>query len=251
MLRNWIPLTLSIIMFCLAFLNTPPSQARNFKNAYISFDMQDSWKCSLEQTEWVCRSEDPQQAKEAVIILTAKEKGPTDTTQIYESHMNNPINTISKTGAPITSIVKYKAQTKIINDQSWLDGLHQDSEVQNYFTRYLATIKDQISILVTFSAHKKYYANHSSNFDQTIRSLRVVATKDILSQRELGPISGANERLGSGISNHIPDILAPDEEIESKGKKSIFKNDLFLGFVLFLIAVLIYLGLKIYQKSGK
>lgn len=44
------------------------SEARTFKNAYISFEMLDTWKCKLEQTEWVCRAEDPQESKEAVII---------------------------------------------------------------------------------------------------------------------------------------------------------------------------------------
>ncbi|MGZ3690138.1 MAG: hypothetical protein ACXVAX_01460, partial [Pseudobdellovibrio sp.] len=81
-----------ILTICLFSFN---AQSRTFKNAYISFDMQDNWKCNLEQTEWVCRSEDPQEAKEAVIILTAKEKGPTDSFPQYESHMNEPITTMT------------------------------------------------------------------------------------------------------------------------------------------------------------
>ena len=83
--------------------------SRTFKNNYISFEMLDTWKCQLEQTEWVCRSEDPQEAKEAVIILTAKEKGPTDTFPLYENHMNNPITVktpIKPNSSPITAIKK-------------------------------------------------------------------------------------------------------------------------------------------------
>ncbi|MEK6627949.1 MAG: hypothetical protein AABY53_04935 [Bdellovibrionota bacterium] len=211
--------------------------------------MQDNWACKLEQTEWVCRAEDPQGAKEAVIILTAKEKGPTDSFPIYESHMNSPINTVSKTGTPMSSKVVYQANTQKINDQPWLDSLHQDSEVQNYFTRYLATIKDQIAILVTFSAQNKLYSKHSLNFDKTIRSLRVIATKDLLSRPDLGPLAGAGDTLGSGIGQAMPaDLLAADEGAGLSGKKSIFKNELFLGVALLLIAALIYIILKIYQK---
>lgn len=251
MLKKFVQPTLNIIIICLICLNTPKATARNFKNAYISFDMQDNWKCNLEQTEWVCRAEDPQEAKEAVIILTAKEKGPTDTFPIYQSHMNNPINTLSKSG-PITSTVTYQSKFLKINDQDWLDGLHRDSEIQNYFTRYLATIKNQIAILVTFSAHKNAYSKHSPNFDKTIRSLRVVATKDLISQPDLGPIGHQNDRLGHGIGSAMPNELFPiDDELESKGKKSIFKNNIFLGFILFLTALLIYIGLKVYQKSKK
>lgn len=241
---------LVVLFFCLAYFSARDAHARTFKNAYISFEMQDNWKCSLEQTEWVCRAEDPQEAKEAVIILTAKEKGPTDSYPIYENHMNSPINTVTKTGMTLTSLVKYKAQTQKINDQSWLDGLHQDSEVQNYFTRYLATIKDQIAILVTFSAHNKLYAKHSPNFDKTIRSLRVIATKDLLARPDLGPLAGTGETLGSGIGQAMPDdLLAADEATDVSNKKSFLKNKLFLGIALLLLAFLIYVGLKVYQKN--
>ena len=81
MLRLGAKFTFNVIAICLISLN---AQSRTFKNAYISFEMQDNWKCNLEQTEWVCRAEDPQEAKEAVIILTAKEKGPTDSYPNYE-----------------------------------------------------------------------------------------------------------------------------------------------------------------------
>ena len=237
----------SLLLFLLALVPVD-AESRTFKNAYISFEMQDNWKCNLEQTEWVCRAEDPQEAKEAVIILTAKEKGPTDSFPIYENHMNNPINTVSKAGTPLTSAVKYKAQNQKINDQPWLDGLHQDSEVQNYFTRYLATIKDQIAILVTFSAHNKLYAKHSPNFDKTIRSLRVIATKDLLSRPDLGPLAGAGDTLGSGVGQAMPsDLLAADEGVGS-ANKGIFKNEMVLGLALFILAILIYIGMKIYQK---
>lgn len=251
MLRNSSSFLLTVLFFCLSYFVGPYAQSRTFKNAYISFEMQDNWSCKLEQTEWVCRAEDPVEAKEAVIILTAKEKGPTDSFPIYESHMNSPISTVTKTGAPITSTVKYKAVNVKINDQPWLDGLHQDSEVQNYFTRYLATIKDQIAILVTFSAHNKHYAKHSSNFEQTIKSLRVIATKDLLSRPDLGPLGGAGDTLGSGIGQAMPsDLLASDDDgTGAGGKKSIFKNEMFLGVLLFVLAALIYIGLKIYQKN--
>jgi hypothetical protein len=44
------------------------AQAKVFRNAYISFEMPETWKCNLEQTEWVCRSEQTKEAKEAIII---------------------------------------------------------------------------------------------------------------------------------------------------------------------------------------
>lgn len=238
-----------LFLILLIFLNPSIGFSRTFKNAYISFEMQDNWKCNLEQTEWVCRAEDPQEAKEAVIILTAKEKGPTDTFPMYEAHMNSPIITKNKSGGTMTSNIVYKSTQLKVNDQPWLDALHGSSEVQNYLTRYLATIKDQIAILITFSAHNKYFAKHSANFANTVKSLRVIASKDLLSRPDLGPLRGAGETLGAGIGQAMPaDLLASDED-SNQSKKGLFKNKTFLGFIVLLLAFLIYIILRIYQKK--
>lgn len=248
MFRLGVKFALTFVSLCLISFN---AQSRTFKNAYISFEMQDNWKCNLEQTEWVCRAEDPQEAKEAVIILTAKEKGPTDSFPQYESHMNSPIQTANRNGSAMTSIVKYKPRTVKINDQQWLDGLHQDSEVQNYFTRYMATIKDQIAILVTFSAHNKLYSKHSANFEKTIQTLRVIATKDLLNRPDLGPLRGGGELLGPGsVGGAAPsDMLVDSDSTSGDGKKGLFGNKMLLGLGLLLLAVLIYVITKIMGKK--
>ena len=238
-----------LTLICLISYN---AQSRTFKNAYISFEMQDNWKCQLEATEWVCRAEDSQEAKEAVIILTAKEKGPTDSFQQYESHMNAPINTITRAGTPMVSQVKYKARKQKINDQEWLDGLHQDSEVPNYFTRYMATIKDQIAILVTFSAHNKLYSKHSGNFEKTIQTLRVIATKDLLNRPDLGPIRGSNELLGPGSLGGAAggDVIVDSAADGSGGgAKGLLKNKMVLGLGLLILAFVIYVISKVMGRK--
>ena len=229
------------------------SEARTFKNAYISFEMLDTWKCKLEQTEWVCRAEDPQESKEAVIILTAKEKGPTDNFPIYMDHMSKPMMLNLRTGGQTQSTVTMPPREEVINDQKWLDGLHANSEVQNYYTRYLATIKDQIAILITFSVHNKYYAKHRAHFMDTVRSLRVIATKDLLSRPDLGPIRGSGEVLGAGIGQAMPaDLLAADDGTEGGegDKKGLLQNEMVMGGGLLLLVILAYVGIKMYQKKN-
>lgn len=239
------------LLLIIIFLFTAIGQARTFKNAYISFEMLDNWKCKLEQTEWVCRAEDPQESKEAVIILTAKEKGPTDNFPIYMDHMAKPMTLNLKTGGTTQSTVTMPPREEIINDQKWLDGLHTNSEVQNYYTRYLATIKDQIAILITFSVHNKYYAKHRSHFMDTVRSLRVIATKDLLSRPDLGPLRGSGEVLGSGIGQAMPgDMLAADDEAGGDHKKGLLQNEMVLGGGLLLLVIAAYVGIKMYQRKN-
>lgn len=223
------------------------AQAKVFRNAYIAFEMPETWKCNLEQTEWVCRSEQTKESKEAIIILTAKEVGPTDTFALYESHLNSPIALTGRGGSGESKIV-YKAKSVQINDQTWIDSLHLGSEVGNYFTRYLATIKDKIAILVTFSAHKQYYTKYSQDFFKAVMSLRVIASKNLLMKPELGPIRPGSETLGGPIGSAMPaDMLQGDGMEEAKGGN---KTMLLLGaLILAALGAIIFLRAKKKKKK--
>lgn len=223
------------------------AQAKVFRNAYIAFEMPETWKCSLEQTEWVCRSEQAKESKEAIIILTAKEVGPTDTFPLYEAHLNSPIAVSGRGGTGESKIV-YKAKSVQINDQAWIDSLHLGSEVGNYFTRYLATIKEKIAILVTFSAHKQYYTKYSQDFFKAVMSLRVIASKNLAMRPDLGPIRPGSETLGGTIGSAMPsDMLQGDGMEEGKGGSN--KTMFLLGaLILAALGAMIYLRAKRKKK---
>jgi LPXTG-motif cell wall-anchored protein len=222
------------------------AQAKVFRNAYISFEMPETWKCNLEQTEWVCRSEQTKEAKEAIIILTAKEVGPTDTFPLYETHLNAPISLTSRAGAVSESKIVYKAKTVGINDQNWIDSLHLGSEVPNYFTRYLATIKDRIAVLVTFSAHKQFYTKYSQDFFKAVMSLRVIASKSLTTRPDLGQVRPGSETLGQGIGSAMPtDMYQEGDGTGGKGNSKM----LMLGGALLLAAIGLYIFLKARKKK--
>ncbi|MFV3410024.1 hypothetical protein ACES2I_04925 [Bdellovibrio bacteriovorus] len=221
------------------------AHAKVFRNAYIAFEMPETWKCNLEQTEWVCRSEQTKEAKEAIIILTAKEVGPTDTFALYESHLNSPISVALKGGGAAESKIVYKSKSVQINDQTWIDSLHLGSEVPNYFTRYLATIKDKIAILITFSAHKQYYTKYSQDFFKAVMSLRVIASKNLLAKPELGPIRPGSETLGAPISSAMPADMLQGEEEGGKGNN----KALLLGGAVLLAALGAYIFLKARKRK--
>ncbi len=247
---------LKMLLVFLPFFMLNNAQARTFKNAYISFEIQDNWKCKTEQSEWVCRSEDPQESKEAVIILTAKEAGIPDTFSAYTEHLSKPILLNLKSGGTMMSTITIPPREYTVGDQKWLDALHANSEVQYYYTRYLATIKDKIAILVTFSAHSKYYTKHSAHFLKTMQSLKVIAAKDLTSRPESGPLRGSNEMLGPGIGQAMPaDLLTSEDGSEgssaNSNKKGLFNNSLFLGLLFVILAIIGYIGFKYYKSREK
>lgn len=202
-------------------------QAKVFRNAYIAFEMPDDWNCNLEQTEWVCRSSKEPDLKEAIIILAAKEVGPTDSYQMYETHLNNPISAMTTAKGSQSQLV-YKAKYVSINNHQWLDGLHNGSEVPNYFTRYLATIKNRIAVLVTFSAHKNFYAKYSSMFHNAIMSMNIIASRDLSAKTESSQIRPGQGTLGQTISPAMP----ADLYNEAPSEKSGGGLSLILGFLL-------------------
>ena len=213
--------------FAFAALVAPKAQAKTFTNAYISFELPDKWDCALDQTEWVCRPIAADQSQQAIIILTAKEVGPSDSLPAYEQHLKTPRQITSRTGTMIMSEILTVEQKKIA-DQPWVDGFHKSSEVPNYLTRYLATTKDKIAVLITFSAHTLYYSKYSQDFLRAIGSLRVIAPKsmgrsgggegdgpfgiaqnpDLGGGVDLPPEEGPGAGAGGGLGNKTKMVLA-------------------------------------------
>lgn len=223
------------------------AQAKRFRNAYVSFELPPNWNCKLEGAEWVCQNDFTQKAKEAIIILTAKEVGPTDSLPAYKAYLETPRTLPGKGGAPTKSQVLH-VRDRMIQNQMWIDGMHLGSEVGPYFTRYLATIKDKIAILVTFSAHKQHYTKYSGDFRKAIDSMAVVATKDLLADKGSGGIgpNRGNESIGAPIGQNISSFETDNMPMEgSSSKKDLYINLLILAFLLAAV------GGYFYFKGGK
>lgn len=179
---------ISFLLCILLFSLT--AEAKRFRNAYVSFELPPNWNCQLEGTDWVCTNQFQQRAKEAIIILTAKEVGPTDSLSAYRAHLQVPRSIPAKTGpAQMSKVIHVK--DRMIANHPWIDGMHLGSEVGPYYTRYLATIKDKVAVLVTFSAHKEHFTKYSGDFLAAIESLRAVADKDVT-------VGGPNANAGLG-----------------------------------------------------
>jgi hypothetical protein len=218
------------------------ANAKLFSNSYVSFDLPPNWDCKREGTEWLCISQFSTKAKEAIIILTAKEVGPTDTLAQYMAHLKEPRSLPAKAGPPTPSKVLH-VQQRNVNNHPWVDGLHLGSEVTTYYTRYLATIKDRIAILVTFSAHRSHYTQYSNDFIRAIESLRVTATKDMMPQARTASPDKTKGHIGTPIPSSGDFETFPGED-STGGAAGLRK---LLGLALILAAV----GLIIYMRSRK
>jgi hypothetical protein len=137
---------------------------------------------------------------------------------------------------------------KKIADLPWVDGFHKSSEVPNYLTRYLATTKGRIAVLVTFSAHQLYYSKYSGDFLKAIGSLRVIAPKE-------NP-NGASGGGGDGPFGSVGpmDFAGAEGGLPEEGQAGAGGGSAFGGktkAVLALAIVLAALGIYMLLKKGK
>lgn len=160
----------------LALSFTAQVLAKDFTNQYCQFTLPDGWNCQLEGSEWVCQSENNDRKKEAIVILAAKIAGPKDKLEEYQAYLKAPKTFTLPGGKTQVSEAKY-TNSKTVNTQPWIDSLHLASEVPGFYTRYLATVKEDLGIAVTFSVAKDYYANYQGVFDKMVESLKVFRTK--------------------------------------------------------------------------
>ncbi len=223
----------------LAVAASEPVEAALFQNSYVSFELPNNWSCKLDGTEWVCISSYADKSKEAIIILAAKEAGPTDNLPAYLTHLKTPRTLIDKTGKPTSSTV-LQVRERQIASHPWVDGMHLGSEIASYYTRYLATVKDRLAILVTFSAHKQHYTKYSADFLKSIESLRVIATKDLMDPRpkmSQGPTG--NETIGVpvgiGMSDSSAEGMPPEPASNSDLKTKLIALALLIGAVGFYL----------------
>ncbi len=212
--------------------------AKIFQNSYVSFELPGNWGCELEGTEWVCVNKFAKklnEKKEAVIILTAKEKGPSDSLQAYEAHLKSPRKLVNSKGKKYTSELKQVKQRKIAL-QTWVDGLHLGSEVENYYTRYLATTKGQIAMLVTFTAHKEHYSKYANDFIRAIQSLKIIAADEILAGSSNGLKRREQDLYALPVGGALGDSLGDEGMYEDDNTRSGGKTTKILIGLLLLAA---------------
>jgi hypothetical protein len=183
------------LLTLIAALSAVTAKAERFVNSYVSFDLPPNWSCNLDGTEWLCISKFAKNGKEAIIVLTAKEAGPNDSLLQYEKQLRTPRTIVDSKGKSVSSRV-LTVKSRSIGGHTWVDGLQERSEIESYFTRYLATTKDRLAILVTFSAHKTHYTKYSSDFLKAVESLKVVAAPGLAKGSAAAPVYGQQEIIG-------------------------------------------------------
>ncbi len=177
-----------------------PAWAKRFSNQYCEFELPSGWQCALEGSEYVCQSENEASKKEAIIILAAKRRGEQDSMEEYTAYLKKSKTYTLPGGKVQVSDPKWTKNTDV-NSHQWVDALHLASEVPGFYTRYLATVKEDLGVAITFSVAKDLYDQYQGIFDGVIASMRVFRQK---------ADAGTNLNLGANDSSLAETTFIPD-----------------------------------------
>src|SRR4051812_14401971 len=108
------------LCFAILFLSATGSvaaHAKPFQNSYLRFELPDNWNCNQEGVSWVCAPINGMEAREALIISTAKLSGPEDNLKAFDAYLRKPKTLISNSKSSLSQPVS--VDRKKIGDQEW------------------------------------------------------------------------------------------------------------------------------------
>lgn len=225
----------SILVFghsCLTF-------AKPFQNSFIRFELPNQWSCVLAGSEWLCHPESPAKLREALIVVGAKVAGLEDSPKVYKEFLQKPRTISSRLGAQLSSQLLQIAERNI-HGQVWMDALHLNSEVEDFYSRYLVTKLNKLSILVTLNVHKLKYTEYLNAFNEAVASLTVIAPNS-LSMNPPDDLPAWREGMNPGT-----EALAMEATPKVYNPKSLLTYALLAG-ALVLAGASIY----VYRRSAR
>ena len=207
------------------------ASAKTFTSQFSEFELPLGWECALEGSEWVCQSEDKDRKKEAIIILAAKYRGEQDSLDQYQAYLKKP-KTFQLPGGKTQISEAKSVALKQINNQQWVDALHLASEVPGFYTRYLATVKDNLGIAVTFSVSKDHYDAYQDIFEKVVATLKVFDQKTA----DAGKWKQKQEE-GNLVDGPVVDGAGPSNDIGKQKKGGNGGGDSTTGSIIAILAI--------------
>jgi hypothetical protein len=154
--------------FCTAL-----SWSKTFRTEFVRFELPPNWDCKKEELDWVCQSDNLNEHSEVLLIVVAKDKNDADDSlEKYSEYLKVPRQMRDLAGNAYQSKVHY-VNKKTIKEQPWIDSLHAGSEIPGFYSRYLATTKDKVAALVTYSIADSVNAKWAPIMDSLINSMEV------------------------------------------------------------------------------
>ncbi len=155
------------------------ASAKVFKNSFIEFELSDSWGCVLAAAEWICNPTSHTESREAALVISAKVTGPEENFEAFKKGLKEPRTIQARVGTPIQSKV-LQFREVLLQNQKWIEAYHFNSEIEDFYSHYLATVKQNLAVMISFNAHKAHFNKYESIYSKMISTLKLIASKQML-----------------------------------------------------------------------
>ena len=235
---------IKFLVMALATLMASSAFAKRFSSKYCEFELPPGWECALEGSEYVCQSDNADRKKESIIILAAKIRGEQDNLDEYMAYLKKTKEYSLPGGKKQVSEARNVKMTRV-NDHQWVDALHLASEVPGFYTRYLATVKEDLGVAVTFSVSKDLYSSYQPIMDKLVSTLRVFRQK----KTELADLrSGKAEDTNFADTTFNPNAGMDLQANKTKKRAGDGEDD---STMLIIIAAVVIAGIGMTILKGK
>lgn len=219
---------------------------KRFASKFCEFELPPQWDCALEGSEYVCQSETPDRKKEAIIILAAKIRGEQDSLDEYQAYLKKPKEYNLPGGKKQISEPK-NVKMSTISGHQWVDALHLASEVPGFYTRYLATVKEDLGVAVTFSVTKDLYQQYLPIIEKLVSTLRVFRQKkEGIANIRTGNAEDPNYANSDFIPSAAQDLAVNRTQ---KRKEESGDDDIMLIIAVLVVGAVVMLVLKGRKKK--
>lgn len=226
------------ILIAFYLLATSAVIAKPYTSNFLEFELPNGWECSIEGSEYVCQSTNDRRKKEAIIIFAAKHRGKQDDLIQYKAYLEQAKTFKLPGGKTQISEPSYTRMKKIQGQgHTWVDSLHLSSEVPGFFTRYLATVKGELGVAVTFSVAKEHYQTYKPIFDKIIETMQVFSR--IKNNADGLKLAGNKSEAVPGASGDFLDNEAGLNDIGVGGQRQKGKGSGGDDMTLYLIIALV------------
>lgn len=156
----------TFVVFALFLASCASFKKQDSPKPAIDLHLDSSWRCTNEGDTTTCRQAMPPADLAKAIIWTAKRAGPEDSLERYRERLSSVIKQKVHFRQLISTPVSNRTVT--IDGQEWVDAVQINSELRNFNTRYLATVKNGTAILITFTARKEAFADFQKEIQPLI-----------------------------------------------------------------------------------
>lgn len=187
------------------------SWAKSFSTSYLQLDIPEDWSCQKVQNDYACQpSSTSQLSKFAVLVISAKQSLPTDTLETLRMQLKAPPNTQQRT--PVTSKLEW-SKTLETAGETWVENLHLNREIENFYTYQLGTVARGLVILLSYSYEKSKSKDLESlvNLFRTSLQLLVAPSNSGVAPQPVGQ----NAAL-TGTPVTLKDVLSSPEGFQKK-----------------------------------